>query len=270
MADKASRYQGDFLAWNGGALLIGSSAGPPIAPHSHYAIQIAIGAPAGLRMQFGRNGAWAECAGGIVPSRTTHTIDVSDCEWSAVMFVEPETLRGRALTARLHGNHELLAPERCAAFLSAMEKAWQVDRDADAVRSVCSSFIGELARTAELQVSDARVLRAVEYIGERTDHAVTLEEVAGLVHLSPSRFRHLFVAQTGMPLRTYVLWRRLLSVWDRLMEGETLSAAAHSAGFADSAHLSRTARDMFGLPPSALQMVGPLSEAGRTPRRHFG
>jgi AraC-like DNA-binding protein len=63
-----------------------------------------------------------------------------------------------------------------------------------------------------------------------------------------------------MPLRTYLLWRRLLHVWTLTMQGETLSRAAHSAGFADSAHLTRTARTMFGLPPSALQTNGPLSE----------
>jgi AraC family transcriptional regulator len=47
------------------------------------------------------------------------------------------------------------------------------------------------------------------------------------------------------------------------MDGQTLSAAAHAAGFADSAHLSRTARTMFGLPPSLLQMRGPLGERAR-------
>jgi AraC-like DNA-binding protein len=66
-----------------------------------------------------------------------------------------------------------------------------------------------------------------------------------------------------MPLRTYLLWRRLLHVWTLLMEGQTLSAAAHAAGFADAAHLSRTARTMFGLPPSLLQMAGPLSARAR-------
>ena len=47
------------------------------------------------------------------------------------------------------------------------------------------------------------------------------------------------------------------------MNGDTLSSAAHAAGFADSAHLSRTARTMFGLPPSVLQMSGPLSARAR-------
>ena len=92
---------------------------------------------------------------------------------------------------------------------------------------------------------------------------MSLPEVAKAANLSPERFRHLFVEETGMPLRTYVLWRRLLHVWTLLMSGETLSAAAHAAGFADSAHLSRTARTMFGLPPSVLQMRGPLSARAR-------
>jgi len=50
---------------------------------------------------------------------------------------------------------------------------------------------------------------------------------------------------------------------------ETLSGAAHAAGFADAAHLSRTARTMFGLPPSVLQMNGPLSVRARQQQRHF-
>jgi AraC-like DNA-binding protein len=42
------------------------------------------------------------------------------------------------------------------------------------------------------------------------------------------------------------------------MAGESLSTAAHRAGFADAAHLTRTSRRMFGFPPSALQMGAPL------------
>jgi len=64
-------------------------------------------------------------------------------------------------------------------------------------------------------------------------------------------------------MRPYVLWRRLLQVWTLLMRGETLAGAAHAAGFADSAHLSRTARSMFGLAPSTMQMKGPLSARAR-------
>jgi AraC family transcriptional regulator len=102
------------------------------------------------------------------------------------------------------------------------------------------------------------------------DQPILLADVARQANLSPGRFRHLFVEETGMPLRTYVLWRRLLRVWTLLMQGETLSRAAHAAGFADSAHLSRTARSMFGLAPSSLNVNGPLSARSRAAQDHLG
>lgn len=262
-------YQGDFLAWPGGCLLIGTGAGE-IAPHAHYAIQLVIGAPSGLKVQFGRNAPWQPCAAALIPSRATHTIDVYDCEWTAVLFIEPETPEGRALTARMQGAPELLDADMVAVAASRLVRAWRTEKNPDAVRAVCLQLVRELSHTAPREPSDPRVLAAIEAIRQHIEQPVSLEEVARAAHLSPSRFRHLFVEQTGMPLRTYVLWRRLLHVWQLLMQGETLSRAAHTAGFADSAHLSRTARTMFGLPPSALQMNGPLSARLRVPQHYFG
>jgi AraC-like DNA-binding protein len=66
-----------------------------------------------------------------------------------------------------------------------------------------------------------------------------------------------------MALRPYILWRRFLRVWELMTARESLSAAAHAAGFADAAHLTRTCRRMFGFPPSALQLAAPLrTESG--------
>ena len=262
-------YRGDFVAWAGVCGFIGEGGGAPISPHSHYAIQLVIGAPSGLRVQFGRQGEWQSCAAALVPSRATHAIDVSDCDLSVVLFIEPETPEGKAMSTRLQGGLELLDADTVAVGARRLDQAWRVDRSYDAVRSVCSQLVQEISRTAPREASDPRVLAAVEYIRQRIDQAVSLPEVARAANLSPGRFRHLFVEETGMPLRTYVLWRRLLHVWTLLMHGETLSAAAHAAGFADSAHLSRTARTMFGLPPSVLQMNGPLSARAREQPHHL-
>jgi AraC-like DNA-binding protein len=263
-------YRGDFVAWNGGCAFLGEGGGPPIAPHAHYAIQLAVGAPSGLRVQFGRRGAWQACAAALVPSRATHSIDVSDCGWSAVLFVEPETPEGRALAARLQGGIEHLDATAVADGVARLESAWRVEQRHEAVGAACQALVRDLSATPAREPSDPRVLAAVDYIRQRLAEAPSLDEVAAAVSLSPSRFRHLFVEETGMPMRTYILWRRVLRVWELLMDGETLSAAAHAAGFADSAHLSRTARTMFGLPPSVLQMKGPLSARSRAAPPHSG
>ncbi|HSV80448.1 MAG TPA: AraC family transcriptional regulator [Ramlibacter sp.] len=199
-----------------------------------------------------------------------HSIDVNDCDMSAVLFIEPETPEGRALSIRLQGQLELLDADQMAAAAQRLERAWRTEQSYEEVGAVCHQLIREIAHTQFRQPSDPRVLAAVKYIRQRVDQTVTLAEVAKAANLSPGRFRHLFVEETGMPLRTYVLWRRLLHVWTLLMRGEKLSTAAHAAGFADSAHLSRTARTMFGLAPSALQMTGPLSARIRNLEHHLG
>jgi AraC-like DNA-binding protein len=228
------------------------------------------GTPTGPRVQFGSRGAWQEAPAALIPSRATHSIDVTGCRMSVVIFVEPETTEGRALSARLQGRPEIVSADWLAALTQQLEQAWRTQHSADAVRATCMQLIRELAQTSLREPSDPRVLHAVAYLRERVNQAVTLEELAAAVKLSPSRFRHLFVEETGMPLRTYALWRRLLHVWELLMQGETLSGAAHAAGFADSAHLSRTSRTMFGLAPSVMQMGGPLSARSRAHKHHLG
>lgn len=257
----AGQFYGDFVAWNGGCLLIGEGRGS-IAPHAHYSIQIALGFPTGLRVQVGQ-GPWTPCEAAIIPSRARHSIDTNDCEWGGVLFVEPETPEGRALTARLNGGMEILSAPDASTLTSKLERAWRVEHNRPLVESVCREFVGQLTDTVARNPSDPRVLAAIDYIRKRIDTPISLAAVAKAVHLSPGRFRHLFVEETGMPLRTYVLWRRLLQVWTLLMQGRSLSEAAHAVGFADSAHLSRTSRTMFGTTPSALQMSGPLSRLER-------
>jgi AraC-like DNA-binding protein len=42
--------------------------------------------------------------------------------------------------------------------------------------------------------------------------------------------------------------------WQLLMDGVSLSHVAHRAGFADSAHLSRTSKRMIGVAPSMFRV----------------
>lgn len=99
---------------------------------------------------------------------------------------------------------------------------------------------------------DARVSRVIEYVHAQKGAAITLEEVARIAHLSPSRFRHLFMNQTGISLRAYLLWRRVGSAVGAAMAGVSWTEAAQDSGFADSAHLTRTCRRMFGIAPTNL------------------
>ena len=252
-------HVGRFLSWDGGCLLIGR-AGDVIPVHAHYAIQIAFGSSWGIRFRAGDHEPWTEYAGAIVPSRQPHAMDATGVRPSAVLFVEPETREGRALVGRwLHGGITAIPDAALADVGPALFDAWTDHPDVAVLTTAARRVVRELAGgVSPFVVSDERVLRAVAYIHAHLDVPLSLDDVAAEACLSPSRFRHLFVEQTGMALRPYILWRRFLRAWELLTAGESLSAAAHDAGFADAAHLSRTSRSMFGFPPSAMQVGGPL------------
>ena len=100
--------------------------------------------------------------------------------------------------------------------------------------------------------ADARVTTALTFLRESPQHYGSLEALAEMVHLSPSRFAHVFKSAVGVPVRRYVLWMKLRRALDLAIAGNSLTTAALSAGFADSAHLSRTVRAMMGVAPEFL------------------
>ena len=252
---------GHFVPWDGGCLLIGRTPGI-IPPHAHYAIQIAFGPERGIRFRSRESDEWTEYGGAIIPSRHPHSMDATRVRASATLLVEPETREGRALTERyLHGGVAALPDDILDQVRSALFDAWAEQRSRQAVADAAQRVVRTLAGgLGPVIMSDERILRAVAYIKAHLDQPMTLDEVAGEACLSPSRFRHLFVEQTGTALRPYILWRRMLRVWELVVAGQSLSTAAHAAGFADAAHLSRTSKTMFGFPPSAIHIAAPLDE----------
>jgi AraC-like DNA-binding protein len=252
---------GHFLSWDGGCLLIGSALG--LTPrHAHYAIQIGFGSEPGIRFRTNEHEEWTAYGGAIIPSRQPHAMDATRVSANVVIFVEPETREGRALTELYLRDGIAHLPESLLVdAASGLFAAWRARSSAQSITDAARNVIGALTGGIEPSVvSDKRILRAVAYVNSHLDTSLTLDDIAAEAFLSPSRFRHLFVEQTGMALRPYILWRRFLRVWELLMNGDSLTSAAHAAGFADAAHLTRTSRRMFGFPPSALQMLGPLPE----------
>ncbi len=245
-----------FVAWNGGCLFIATGGGL-VPMHSHYAIQLAFGPEPGIRFRTSEQAPWSEYPGAIIPSRQPHSMDVTHLSGSVVMFVEPETPEGRLIAERyLRDGIAAMSLAELGGPRDALFAAWRSQRGAQPIRDAAWRVIESLTGgVLPVTASDPRILRATAYIKAHLDRPLTLEEVAEEACLSPSRFRHLFVEETGMALRPYILWRRFLRAWELVAAGEPLSAAAHGAGFADAAHLTRTSRSMFGFPPSAMRVV---------------
>ena len=246
---------GDFIGWDGACLLIGKAI-RVVPQHSHQAIQIVFGYAGPIGLRHGDEGDWTQYPLGIVPSRQPHSMDATAATYNAVIFIEPETVSGRALTERyLQGGIASIDEAGVREASSKLFTTWLARSGDEALIAAARQVVKALTHGEEAgAVTDKRVIRAVEYVNANLHRQITLDDVARAVYLSPGRLRHLFVEQTGMGLRPYVLWRRFLRAWELLVNGESVSSAAHAAGFADSAHFARTSRETFGFPPSLLEV----------------
>lgn len=256
---------GQFLAWDGGCLFIGRH-NRQLPLHSHQALQLVVASEGEHCVRASDADPWEAFSVAAVPTRHPHAIDVTDADYGAVVFVEPETREGRSITERfLTGGIAEVGDAEVRGMTRAIFDTWLDGRKDETVR-LSRLLVSTIAAGVEpAVVTDPRILGAIAYINQHLHRAITLDEVASHACLSPSRFRHLFSEQTSMGLRPYVLWRRFLLTWDLIMKGATVSEAAHAAGFADAAHLSRTSTRAFGFAPSALQLFMTLPEP--QPRR---
>ena len=247
---------GRFVAWDGGCLFIGRHH-TAVPVHAHQAIQLVVGRNAPHLVRAGAHAPWIEYSAAVIPSGQSHGIDVTKADYGIVVFVEPETRQGRAIAERhLRGGVAEAGSAALDAAARHLFETWLRNENEHAIAAAARSLVGVLSEGIEPTiVTDERILRAVSYVGVHLASPLTLDEIAAHVFLSPSRFRHLFAEQTGMGLRPYILWRRFLHVWNLAMRGVSLSTAAHSAGFADAAHLTRTSKRMFGFAPSLMQLV---------------
>lgn len=247
---------GRIHLWSTGSVWIGSGRGVS-EWHAHHAHQLALALDGRLRFRAERDGDWTEFDAAIVPSHCPHEFAI-DGATVAHLFVEPESTEGRLLSARYGAAGLAALPHAEARDASdRLLDAWRGHADADAMKAVARAAVvrlaGGQADAAGDGAGDARLARAIAYIRAHVRGPVALADAAGAAALSPSRFRHLFVQETGTSLRAYLLWLRINVAIEAAGAGASWTEAAQEAGFADSAHLSRTHRRMFGIEPTAIR-----------------
>ena len=103
---------------------------------------------------------------------------------------------------------------------------------------------------------DPRTTVAVQLLNQLGGAVLKPATIARRVGLSNVALMRRFKRDLGVRIREYALWRRLLNVLPLLDSRRTLTEIAQLAGFYDQAHLTRTSRRMFDLPPSSVSGPG--------------
>ena len=218
--------------------------------HTHHAIQLTLSFAGNLALTAGGETVAARRI--AVATDTPHKFAADGL--LGFIFVEPESRFGRALTeTRLRGWP--LAVVEHAAFARAAEplrEAFEAHLSHGAMLDIARAALAALAGETVPSLPDERIRRVIGHAAAHPDLSLDAAAAGAGVYLSPSRLRHLFVEQTGLPFKTYMLWQRLVRALESYAVGQSLTEAAHLAGFSDSAHFSRVFKRYFGLPATTL------------------
>lgn len=185
-----------------------------------------------------------------------HSVVLGSCRL-ATLGRRIESTTALALPANTpHALLELSSPFACVAYLDARRYRFaDVQRLAEVWRGFVPGqddlreAMGDALRAPKRRL-DGRVLRAVAALEGK---ALSIAEVAAGVGLSDSRLTHLVTETLGAPprdIRAWFMLRRALH--EALFTPASLTAAAHRAGFADSAHLTRTCKRLTGARPGMM------------------
>ena len=221
-------------------------------PHVHSALQLSVALNGAPRVEL--DGVWHYARGVLVDTDVRHAFDCDGC-LTAIGWIEAESRLGHQLRERvLDGrSHAMLDDELYTRLASRIRPILDAHADCAEAYAGWRRALGELAiDIAPEPKLDKRIAAVLEHLRTTPSPPPSIDDLTRIAYLSESRLQHVFREQVGVPIRRYLLWHRYLTALSLLAGGSSVTEAAHAAGFADSAHLTRTAIRMNGYAPTKM------------------
>ena len=235
--------------WSRWVLYLGRSFDSEI--HTHHAVQLTIGLDGPLCIN--KSTALSQRLPAVViSSETPHSLR-SEGQWVASIYLEPESDDYEELIDYYPGEQgsgyrvAKVAPEHTAQLLGLLRTGLNAIRAQQLLKAMIAP-----STVSERQPLDARIIEVLKYLKKERGLNVPVVELARRVNLSPDRLTHLFRQEIGVPIRRFVLWQKLRMATSAACDGKSLTDAAQSGGFADSAHFTHSFQKLFGVNPSFL------------------
>ncbi|MCM1064753.1 MAG: AraC family transcriptional regulator [Eubacterium sp.] len=101
------------------------------------------------------------------------------------------------------------------------------------------------------------VEQVADYIDAHMEESISLDCLAGQVHMSKYHFLRKFKELTGMTVHSFVVNKRLIRACEFLREGAGVTESWQRTGFSDYTSYLRNFRDVFGISPGKYRELYP-------------
>jgi AraC-like DNA-binding protein len=222
-----------------------------LAVHHHPAVQVTVGGRGSLTVTHDGD-AHDVCRLVVVASGARHAVQSDSRSAPLTLYFGLQTPEGVALNALARnrgqqgiwivGGGEALA-EATAASLAANGPQAAADFLGDELCKMDDRYSGG-PRAVHPQLR-----QAMEVVASRVPDHVDVASIADAVALSPDYLGRLCKQQAGVSFSATIRWERLVAAVGHLMDGLSVTDAAHLAGFADGSHANKVCWEMTGAAP---------------------
>jgi AraC-like DNA-binding protein len=222
-----------------------------LAVHHHPAVQVTVGGQGSVTVTHDGD-AHDVCRLVVVGSGVRHAVRSDSRSAPLTLYLGLQTPQGVALNAlaRRLGQQGLWIvddgkqlADATAASLAANGPLAAADFLVDELCGMDDRYRGG-PRSVHPQLR-----QAMEVVSSRVPDHVDVASVADAVALSPDYLGRLCKQQTGVSLSATIRWERLVTAVGHLIDGLSVTDAAHLAGFADGSHANKVCWEMTGAAP---------------------
>lgn len=219
-------------------ILIHTGYADPIK-HCHKAAHIIISPEGNLRVM--AEGYEKQCRGVMIPSGMSHM--VKTCGGSVLVFLYDCTTDAARQIREIQD-----IPEECCERIADGYEVFKQEETADNYYRFESFMLMQLGiRASNTSVIEERIRSAIQYIRFMSSAELTCKKAADAAGLSQGRFSHLFKKQVGMSFASYLIYQRIMHVYEAMFRGKSITEAALEAGFSSSSHFADVNRRVFGI-----------------------
>jgi AraC-like DNA-binding protein len=216
-----------------------------LSVHHHPAVQITVGGRGPLTVTTDGDADDA-CRLVVIASGARHAVRSDPESGALTLYLGLQTPLGVTLNAQARqGVWVVDDGQRLAEATAAL-------LDSDGPDTAADFLVDQLCGTQQPGSVHPQLRQAIEVVSRRLPDHIDVASVAGAVALSPDYLGRLCKQQTGVSLSATIRWERLVAAVSYLLDGHSVTDAAHLAGFADGSHANKVCWEMTGATPSEL------------------
>jgi AraC-like DNA-binding protein len=241
-------------------LYVGLLGAPSV--RSFGALSIYVGLDCPVSMSVG-GGPWQTSQVAVAQPYSAHRVAYASRN-IAIIQIEPESVDTAALPEMLRNGSGAVQADRFRAHALDCHQAILRSGQSAGLSTLDFDALVLGSQLAPRKV-DPRIAQVLERIRKDPSSQALAQDCAEQVHLSFSRFLHLFRSEVGVSFRSFRTWKRARSLLHYVVDqNTTLTDVALGAGYHDSTHFSHSIRQVYGLKPKdifagsrKLRLIGP-------------